>query len=89
MRSSAGPGPTPVVARAISAILIAWDGPTTPSICVLVWINDRWRIQVVAKNVGNSEGLGLPSGLGATLSGGRAATFIQPRTIGVDLSAKF
>ena len=50
---------------------------------------DRWRIQVVAKNVGNSEGLSSLSGLGATLSGGRAATFIQPRTIGVDLSAKF
>ena len=50
---------------------------------------DRWRVELFAKNVGNSEGLTSLSGVGATLSGGRSATFIQPRTIGVELSAKF
>ena len=42
---------------------------------------DRYRVELFAKNVGNSEGLTALSGVGATLSGGRSATIIQPRTI--------
>ncbi|MGI8840894.1 MAG: TonB-dependent receptor [Caulobacteraceae bacterium] len=50
---------------------------------------DRWRVQVFAKNVGDERGIVNLGGVGSVPDGGRGATIIQPRTVGVALSAKF
>jgi outer membrane receptor protein involved in Fe transport len=49
----------------------------------------RWRIEVYAKNVGDTRGIINLSTAGAVFDGGRTATIVQPRTVGVALSAKF
>jgi outer membrane receptor protein involved in Fe transport len=49
----------------------------------------RWRIQVYAKNVTDKRGIANLSPPGAAPGGDRTAVIIQPRTVGVALSAKF
>lgn len=49
----------------------------------------RWRLQVFAKNVGDTRGIVNISGPGAVPDGGRGAVIIQPRTVGVAASARF
>jgi len=49
----------------------------------------RWRVQVFAKNVGDDRGIANLTPPGAVPGGGRGAVIIQPRTVGVALSAKF
>ncbi len=49
----------------------------------------RWRVQVFAKNVGDERGIANLSPVGAVTGGNRGAVIIQPRTVGVALSARF
>jgi iron complex outermembrane recepter protein len=50
---------------------------------------NRWRAEVFAKNVGDERGIVNLGGVGMVTGGNRGAVIIQPRTVGVALSAKF
>ena len=50
--------------------------------------NDRYRVMLYGKNLGDSRGITSYQSSGAPDSGGEI-TVIQPRTVGVTLSAKF
>ena len=49
----------------------------------------RWRAEVFAKNVGDSRGIVNLGIVGAVVGGNQGAVIIQPRTVGVALSARF
>jgi len=49
----------------------------------------RWRAEVFAKNVGDSRGIVNVGGAGTVPGGGRSAVFVQPRTVGLSLAARF
>ncbi|MDQ2861283.1 MAG: TonB-dependent receptor [Pseudomonadota bacterium] len=50
---------------------------------------NRWRVQVFAKNLGDQRGIVNLGSVGAVPGGNRGVVIIQPRTVGVALSAKF
>ena len=83
---SARAAPTSAAPRAIA---VQVDLPSYNTIAARLGLeNDRYRITVYGKNLGDKRGITSYQSSGAPgLSG--EITVIQPRTIGVTLSAKF